>query len=89
MSELRRRLTSRDSASERLSSSFSPEKSARRADVAYPRVRAHCASLEELCHCLPGKRTREKEALRDVTAPLTQEIQLLDRLDPLRDDTLT
>src|SRR5690242_1563601 len=61
-SELRRRLTSRDPRAQEPELELRSGKSARRADVAYPRVRAHCASLEELCHCLPGKRSREEKA---------------------------
>ena len=80
---LRRRLTSHTVRA----ASANPRSlnSASSADVAQHRIRAYCAGLEELCHRLSGQRPREEEALSDVAAALTQEIELLDRFDPLGD----
>jgi hypothetical protein len=63
--------------------------SAGSADVAHLRTRAHCAGLQQFCHCLPREWSGEEEALRNITATLTQEIELLYCLDSLRDHTLT
>src|SRR5581483_2245115 len=56
------------------------------ADVADFRIPAHCAGLEKLCHRLSGKRLGEEETLGHVATTFTQEIELLDGLDPFSHD---